>query len=143
MRTHDPEEDEGQPIDMRLADIDLIQDLFYSDAMGKRLNYLVNARKYVAAMRDLRILCRSSSSDAHDIASQWRCLCGIIGDDFMADLLSTPLEWQQLVYLCDEVVKPWRHHDDYVVVWLQKDGKVVARRSADGFYSFVVEKGEG
>jgi len=143
LRTHNPEEDEGQPVDMKLTDIDIIQDLFYSDAMGKRLNYLVNAKRYVAAMRDLRILCRSSSSDPFDIASEWRRLCGIVGDSFMADLLSTPLEWQQLVYLCDEVVKPWQHHDDYVVVWMQKDGKVIARRSEDGFYSFTVQKGKG
>ena len=83
MHTHDPSEDEGRPIDMRLADLDIIQDLFYSDAFIARVGAMINAEKYVDAMRTLRILCASSAADPYAIAGEWRRILAILGDDLV------------------------------------------------------------
>jgi len=53
---------------------------------------------------------------------------------------TAPLEWQQLVYLCNDTVKAWRHQDDYVMVWKQKQGAVIAQRGENGFISFRVDE---
>jgi len=140
MHTHDPSADEGRPIDMRLADLDIIQDLFYSDAFIAKVGAMINAEKYVDAMRTLRILCASSAANPYAIAGEWRRVCAILGADLVGQLLATPLEWQQLVYLCNDTVKAWRHHDDYVVVWKQKQGAVIAQRGENGLISFRVDE---
>ena len=142
MQTHRPEEDEGQPIDNRLKDLDIMQDLFYSTPVSQRLGYLTNVFKYVDAMRTLRILCSSSASDPHDIAHEWRRVCAVLGDSITHELLSDPLEWQQLVYVSAAAVKPFRQHDDYTVVWKQPRASVIARCSPEGFLSFSVEQKE-
>jgi hypothetical protein len=109
-----------------MGDIDIIQALFDTKPMGLALNWPVDVERFVHACRELRALCQDDGSSANEIADQWRKATAALGVEAMGTLLTERGEWQKLVYENAGSRQPWREHDDYVVVWDQPAGRVVA-----------------
>lgn len=115
-----------------MSDLDIIQALFDTKPMGMALNWPVDVEKFVQACRELRHLCQDDDSSPDEIAKQWRKATAAIGVEAMGTLLTERGEWQHLVYEDAASRKPWREHDDYVVVWDQPSGCVVATVTESG-----------
>ncbi len=115
-----------------MSDIDVIQSLFDTKIMGLAMNWPVDVARFVGAIKELRVLCQDDDSPAAEIAKQWRIATGAIGLEGMGSLLLERGEWQRLVYESAGSRRPWREHDDYVVVWDQPAGCVVATVTEHG-----------
>ena len=109
-----------------MADIDVIQALFDTKPMSLAMNWPVDVVRFVNAIKELRALCQDEQAPAEEIAKQWRLATGALGAEGMGSLLLERGEWQRLVYETAPSRRPWREHDDYVVVWDQPTGCVVA-----------------
>lgn len=115
-----------------MGDLDIVQALFHTKPISGCLNWPVDVGNFVEATRELRVLCRYPDSSPSEIAKQWRKINGALGMDVMAAMFDERGEWQQLAYQYASERKPWREHDDYVVLWEQPAGCVVARVQRDG-----------
>lgn len=109
-----------------MSDLSIVQALFDTKPMGEAFNWPVDIERFVQACRELRHLCQDDDSPAEEIAKQWRKATAAIGVEGMAALLQERGEWQRIAYENAASRKPWREHDDYVVVWDQPSGCVVA-----------------
>jgi len=109
-----------------MEDLDIVQALFDARPIGEAFNWPVDVGRFVVACRELRRLCQDDESPAEAIAIQWRAATAPLGVEGMASLLQERGEWQRLAYDTASSRKPWREHDDYVVVWHQPIGSVVA-----------------
>ena len=109
-----------------MSDIDVIQALFDTKPMSLAMNWPVDVVRFVNAINELRALCQDEQAAAEEIAKQWRLATAALGVEGMGSLLLERGEWQRLVYETATSRKPWREHDDYVVVWDQPTGCVVA-----------------
>jgi hypothetical protein len=109
-----------------MADIDVIQALFDTKPLSLAMNWPVDVVRFANAIKELRALCQDEQAAAEEIAKQWRLATAALGVEGMGSLLLERGEWQRLVYETATSRKPWREHDDYVVVWDQPTGCVVA-----------------
>jgi len=109
-----------------MADIDVSQALFDTKPLSLAMNWPVDVVRFVKAIKELRALCQDEQAAAEEIAKQWRLATAALGVEGMGSLLLERGEWQRLVYETATSRKPWREHDDYVVVWDQPTGCVVA-----------------
>jgi hypothetical protein len=109
-----------------MSDIDVMQSLFDTKPMGLAMNWPVDVARFVGAIKELRDLCQDDLAPPDEIAKQWRVATAALGVEGMGSLLLERGEWQKLVYVDAGSRKPWREHDDYVVVWDQPTGCVVA-----------------
>jgi hypothetical protein len=109
-----------------MSDVDVIQALFDTKVMSLAMNWPVDVARFVGAVKELRALCQDDLASPEEIAKQWRIATGALGLEGMGSLLLERGEWQRLVYETAADRKPWREHDDFVVVWDQPTGCVVA-----------------
>jgi hypothetical protein len=122
-----------------MTDIDVIQALFDTKPMSLAMNWPVDVARFVGAIKELRALCQDDLASPEEIAKQWRIATGALGMEGMGSLFLERGEWQRLVYATAPSRKPWREHDDYVVVWDQPTGCVVATVKQHGDFIEAVE----
>jgi hypothetical protein len=115
-----------------MSAIDVMQALFDTKPMGMAMNWPVDVSRFVDAIMELRALCQDDNAPPEEIAKQWRLATAALGVEGMGSLLLDRGEWQGLVYATAGIRKPWSEHDDYVVVWDQPTGRVVATVTQHG-----------
>lgn len=108
------------------SDLEIVQALFDTKPMGLALNWPVDVSSFVQSVGDLRHLCGDVDSSPSAIAAAWRKATAALGLDAMGAMFEERGEWQRLVYATAGERKPWREHDDFVVVWEQPSGCVIA-----------------
>lgn len=108
------------------SELDIVQSLFDTKPMGMAMNWPVDVSLLVQSVGALRHLCRDESSSPSAIAEEWRKATAALGLDAMGAMFDERGEWQKLVYESAGDRKPWREHDDFVVVWEQPAGCVIA-----------------
>jgi len=115
-----------------LSDLEVMQALFDTKPMSMAMNWPVDVENFVGAVKELRALHANADSDPHEIAKQWRRATGALGIEGIGSLLLERGEWQLLAYKDAESRLAFREHDDYVILWEQPAGKVVARVKLHG-----------
>ena len=115
-----------------MSDLDVIQALFDTKPMSLAMNWPVDVQNFVGAVKELRALHSDPDSDPEEIAKQWRRVTGALGMEGIGSLLMERGEWQVLVYPTAADRLAFREHDDYVVLWDQAAGKVLAKVEMTG-----------
>lgn len=114
------------------SELDIVQALFDTKPMGLAMNWPVDVERLVQAVQDIRHLCMDESSSPSAIADGWRRATAALGLDAMGALFEERGEWQRLAYVSSGDRRPWREHDDFIVVWEQPSGCVVATMKKRG-----------
>jgi hypothetical protein len=122
-----------------LSDLEVMQALFDTKSMGLVMNWPFDVENFVGAVRELRALHSDPDSDPHEIAKQWRRATGAAGLECIGSLLLERGDWQNLVYQTASQRQPFREHDDYVAVWDQPSGQVIATVKLHGNIIEAVE----
>ena len=115
-----------------MSDLDVIQALFDTKAMSLVMNWPVDVENFVGAVKELRALHSHPDSDPHEIAKQWRRATGAAGLECIGSLLLERGDWQNLVYPTASQRQAFREHDDYVAIWDQPAGQVIATVKMQG-----------
>ena len=115
-----------------MSDLEVIQALFDTKPMSLAMNWPVHVENFVGAVKELRALHAHADSDPHEIAKQWRRATAALGLEGMGSLFLERGEWQLLAYKHASSRLTFAEHDDYVVLWDQDAGRVVARVSLHG-----------
>ena len=115
-----------------MSDLDVIQALFDTKPMSLAMNWPVDVQNFVGAVKELRALHADPDSDPHEICKQWQRATGALGMEGIGSLLTERGEWQLLVYPTAADRLAFREHDDYVVLWDQPAGCVLAKVKLTG-----------
>lgn len=115
-----------------MSDLNVIQALFDTKPMSLAMNWPVDVQNFVGAVKELCALHSDPDSDPHEIAKQWRRAAGALGMEGIGSLLMERGEWQLLVYPTAADRLAFCEHDDYVVLWEQPAGRVVAEVKMTG-----------
>jgi hypothetical protein len=115
-----------------MSDLEVIQALFDTKPISLAMNWPVDVENFVGAVKELRALHSDPDSDPHEIAQQWRRATGALGMEGIGSLLTERGEWQSLVYPTAADRLAYREHDDYVVLWEQPAGCVLAKVKMTG-----------
>ena len=109
-----------------MSDLDIIQALFDTKTMSLVMNWPVDVENFVGAVKELCALHSDPESDPHEIAKQWRHATGAAGLECIGSLLLERGDWQNLVYPTASQRQLFHEHDDYVAIWDQPAGRVIA-----------------